>query len=194
MLSWCTEIKREQEVVVTFSATAACTSYLHLPCAHLQSSIRHRRIATQSWRFVGRELTQHYIHTPRQHSTQSNTTPYMMKYLHPNNPTRGPAPRIPRLLALSVSTLPQVVGTGVHDDGAAQHALRADELDVLVGHGALGVALRVGLEVAEVADVAFGVRRGAVFFAVGVDWEENQCPLRPHGVVLNRDGGLAQVV
>jgi len=70
-----------------------------------------------------------------------------------------------------MSALPQVVRAGVHDDGATQHALRADELDVLVGHGALGVALRVGLEIAEVTDVALRVRGGAVFFAVGVDWE-----------------------
>ena len=42
----------------------------------------------------------------------------------------------------------------MHDDGAAQHGVFADQLDVLVGDGALAVALPVGVEVAQVADVA----------------------------------------
>jgi len=69
-----------------------------------------------------------------------------------------------------VPAFAEVVGAGMHDDGAAEHALRADELDQLVGHGALGVALAVRLEVAEVADVALAVGGGAVFLAVRVDW------------------------
>jgi len=57
----------------------------------------------------------------------------------------------------------------VDDDGAAQHALRADQLDELVRDAALGVTLAVGLEVAEVADVALAVGGGAVGLVVGVD-------------------------
>lgn len=57
----------------------------------------------------------------------------------------------------------------MHDDGAAEDALGADELDLLVLDGALGVALGVGFEVAEVADVAFRVGGGAVGFREGVD-------------------------
>ena len=55
------------------------------------------------------------------------------------------------------------------DDGAAEDALRADQLDELVRDGALGVALGVGLEVAQVADVALAVGGGAVGLVVGVD-------------------------
>jgi hypothetical protein len=66
------------------------------------------------------------------------------------------------LLALLVLAL-------ADDDGAAEHALRADQLDELVRDAALGVALGVGLEVAQVADVALAVRRGAVGLVVGVD-------------------------
>ena len=66
------------------------------------------------------------------------------------------------------------VGAGVDDDGAAEDALGADQLDELVGDGALGVALGVGLEVAQVTDVALGVGGGAVGLVVGVDWWEER--------------------
>lgn len=39
----------------------------------------------------------------------------------------------------------------------AQNAMLANQLDLAVGDGALGVALGVRLDVAEVADVAVGV-------------------------------------
>lgn len=55
------------------------------------------------------------------------------------------------------------------NDGATKDALWADELDQLVGNGALGVALAVGLEVAEVTDVADLVRWSAVSLVVRVD-------------------------
>ena len=51
----------------------------------------------------------------------------------------------------------------------ANHALGADELDEAVGHAALGVALGIRLDVAEVTNVAVLVARGAVRLAVGVD-------------------------
>ena len=50
-----------------------------------------------------------------------------------------------------------------------QHAILADQLDLRVRHGALGVALGVGLEVAQVADVALGVGGRAVGLGEGVD-------------------------
>ena len=78
---------------------------------------------------------------------------------------------VTRLLALVVAALAQVVSAGVHNDSAAQHALGTDQLDELVGDAALGVALAVGLEVAQVADVALAVRGGAVGFVVWVDYE-----------------------
>lgn len=51
----------------------------------------------------------------------------------------------------------------------ADDALRANQLDERVGDSALGVALAVGGDVAEVANVAVLVARGAVRLAVGVD-------------------------
>ena len=71
-----------------------------------------------------------------------------------------------------MATLAEVVGASVYDDGATQHALRPDQLDKLVADGALGVALAVGLEVAQVADVAIAVLGCAVLLAVGVDWSD----------------------
>ena len=77
--------------------------------------------------------------------------------------------RVARRLALLVSAFAQVVGARVHDDGPPEDALGADQLDLLVRDGALGVALGVRLEVAEVADVAFCVGGCAVGLAKGVD-------------------------
>jgi len=49
---------------------------------------------------------------------------------------------------LLVASLAEVIGAGVGDDGSANDALGADELDEAVLDGALGVALGVGLDVA----------------------------------------------
>ena len=73
------------------------------------------------------------------------------------------------LLALLVLALAEIVGAGVDNNSATKNALRADQLDELVRDGALGVALGVGLEVAQVADVALAVGGGAVGLVVGVD-------------------------
>lgn len=89
-----------------------------------------------------------------------------------NDTASGTSASVAGLLALLVLALAKVVGAGVDDDGAAEHALRADQLDVLVRDTALGVALGVGLEVAQVANVALTVGGGAVGLVVGVDWWE----------------------
>lgn len=52
----------------------------------------------------------------------------------------------------------------------ADDAVWADELDQLVGGGAGGVSLGIGLEVAEVTNVALLVGGGTVVLATGVDW------------------------
>lgn len=57
----------------------------------------------------------------------------------------------------------------MHNDSTAQHVLLANQLDELVLDGADGVALRVGLNVAQVADVALGVGGRAVGLGEGVD-------------------------
>lgn len=53
----------------------------------------------------------------------------------------------------------------------AENALSTDQLDELVLGGAVGIALGIGLEVAQVADVALSVAGGAVGLAEGVDWQ-----------------------
>ena len=88
-----------------------------------------------------------------------------------NDTASGTSASVASLLALLVLALAEVVGAGVDDDGAAEDALGADQLDELVGDGALGVALGVGLEVAQVADVALAVGGSTVGLVVGVDWE-----------------------
>jgi hypothetical protein len=86
-----------------------------------------------------------------------------------NNTTSGPWSSIARLLALLVASLAEVIGAAVDDNRAADHALGSDQLDELVRHAALAVALAVGLEVAQVANVALAVLGGAVGLAVWVD-------------------------
>lgn len=126
-----------------------------------------------------------YTHTqPLPHSSYIITSfpipPHSMLHLlhptpshllsNPNDPASRTPARVARSLALLVPAFAQVVGAAVHDDGAAEDAFGPDELDLLVRDGPLGVALGVRLEVAQVADVAFGVGGGAVRFGEGVDW------------------------
>lgn len=87
-----------------------------------------------------------------------------------NHTASRTATRIARSLTLLVPALAQIVRASMHDDRPAEHALGANELDLLVRDGTLGVALAVRLEVTEVADVAFAVGWGAVRFGEGVDW------------------------
>ena len=115
----------------------------------------------------------------------------------PNDAASRTTARVARRLALLVPALAEVVGARVHDDGAAEDALGPDELDLAVRQGPLGVALRVRLEVAEVADVAFCVRGGAVRFAEWVDcgmvrmrWRKNG---RGANLLTVRSGARAAV-
>ena len=86
-----------------------------------------------------------------------------------NDAASGTSASVASLLALLVLALAEIISAGVHDNSAAEDALGADQLDVLVRDGALGVALGIGLEVAQVADVALAVGGGAVGLVVGVD-------------------------
>ena len=54
---------------------------------------------------------------------------------------------ISRLLALSMPALSEVISTRVNDDGPPEYRVLADELDVAVRDGSLGVAGAIGLEV-----------------------------------------------
>lgn len=113
----------------------------------------------------------HHHFVPHSSSQYAPSHPVPSHLLsNPNDPARRTPARVARSLALLVPAFAQVVGAAVHDDGAAEDAFGPDELDLLVRDGPLGVALGVRLEVAQVADVAFGVGGGAVRFGEGVDW------------------------
>lgn len=123
---------------------------------------------------LGTHKRSSYITSP--HSPAATDLQEYALYPYPSNllsdtndaARRTPA-RIARQLALLVPAPSQVVDASVHDDGAPEHALGPNELDLLVRDGAFGVALRVRLEVAEVADVALAVCAVAVGFGEGVD-------------------------
>lgn len=98
---------------------------------------------------------------------------------------------VARLQRLLVASLAEVVSAGVADDGPlaivsisvlqntvlgtyANDTLGANDLDELVGHRALGVALGIRLDVAEVTNMAVLIGRGTVGLAVGVDCAKAQ--------------------
>jgi hypothetical protein len=72
-----------------------------------------------------------------------------------------------------LSTLVQIITLCSALGTYADNALGPNELDVLVGHGARGVALGIRLDVAEVTNVAVLVARGAVGLVVGVDYAKS---------------------
>lgn len=91
-----------------------------------------------------------------------------------NNTAGWAGTGVASLEAVLVATLAEVVSAAVDDNGAADDAVRADQLDELVLDGALGNALGVRGDVAEVADVADLVGRRAVGLAEGVDCQRGQ--------------------
>jgi hypothetical protein len=70
------------------------------------------------------------------------------------------------LLALSLA---KVIGAGMCNNSTTDDAVGADQLDQVVRHAALGVALGIGLNVAKVAHVAVLVGRAAVRLSVRVE-------------------------
>lgn len=76
---------------------------------------------------------------------------------------------IARLLALGVTTLSQIVGASMDDDGSSDDAFWANQFDEAVFDGAFAIALSIRLEVAEISDVTLSVGGGAMLFAVWVD-------------------------
>jgi len=77
--------------------------------------------------------------------------------------------RVSSLLAVLVAALSEIVGAAVNDNGATEDTLGSNQLDQLVGLGALGVALSVGFEVAQVTDVALLILRCTVGLGVRVE-------------------------
>jgi hypothetical protein len=115
-----------------------------------------------------------------------------------------------------VSSLAEIIGAGVDDNGAlrsiissvlsrglncgrgegrtyADNAVWADELDQSVGDGADGVALGISLEVTEIANVTLLVGWGTVVLALGVDCCDALAGiLRTLWLWLRRGGGVSQ--
>lgn len=99
-----------------------------------------------------------------------------------------------------MATLAEIIRAGVDDDSTlcrtclakcskfrpcvsyADNALRTDELDELVRYGALGVALGISLEVAQVADMAVLISRRAMLLVKWVDC----CPLESQETIFAR--------
>ena len=95
-----------------------------------------------------------------------------------NDATSRTTTGVTSLQGLFVATLAQIIRARVHHNGAADDALLPDELDVAVLDGTLGVALAVGLEVAQVADVAGAVGRCTVVLLERVDYREQDVNIR----------------
>lgn len=99
----------------------------------------------------------------------------------------GTGTSIASLGGFLVVTLAEIIGAGMDNDSAlsdesatilspkmgilsyANDALGTNELDVLVAHGTLGIALAIGLDVAQVTDVTGLVGGSTVRLSVGVD-------------------------
>lgn len=73
----------------------------------------------------------------------------------------------------------------------ANDAVGADQLDEAVSDGALGIALAVGLDVAQVTDVTGLIGRSTVGLAVGVDYPVSTLNGGRGGPVY-RPGALSQ--
>lgn len=73
------------------------------------------------------------------------------------------------LEGLLVVTLAEIVGAGVDNNGAANDAVGANQLDKRVGDGTLGVTLSIGLDVTQVTNVTGLIRRRAVSLVEGVE-------------------------
>lgn len=65
-----------------------------------------------------------------------------------DDPTSWSSPGIPCQLALLMTSLAQIISTGVNDYCPAEHALGANQFNEFIADGALGVALIVSLEIA----------------------------------------------
>lgn len=105
------------------------------------------------------------------HGARDASNPFFFLLRDPDDSAGGTPACIARGLALFMSALAEVVGAAMHDDGAAEHALGPNQLDLAVGNGTLAVPLSVGLEVAQIANMTVFVGGGTVLLPKGVDWQ-----------------------
>lgn len=86
-----------------------------------------------------------------------------------NDTASGSRTSVTGLEGLLVVTLAEIVSAGVDNDGAANDAVGANQLDKVVGDGALGIALSISLDVAEVTNVTGLIRGSTVGLVEGVE-------------------------
>ena len=72
----------------------------------------------------------------------------------------------------AIQSLVSVIQYGKESATHPNDTFSTDQFDKFVCHGALRIALSVGFEVTQVADMTFGVRWGSVIFVVWVDLRE----------------------
>lgn len=103
-------------------------------------------------RFCLPHLNPHYEHLIPHPQSHISIIFHLVR--NADDTTSRTSARITGLLALLAFSLAEIIGTRMHDDGTAQHALLSDQLDEAVLDAALAIAVAVGCKVSEVADVA----------------------------------------
>lgn len=136
-------------------------------------------VHTTSTAMAGKQHRYHVVHHPissasshhvmKSSSTTSTSCQHNNLCCNSNDATSWTSSSIARLLALSVTTLSEIIGAGVDNNSAAENALGTNQLDQLVLHRALSIALSIGLEVSEITDVALRVLWCTVLLGVRVD-------------------------
>lgn len=136
-------------------------------------------VHTTSTAAAGKQHRYHVVHHPISSAsshhvmTSSSTTSTSCQHnslcCNSNDATSWTSSSIARLLTLSVTTLSEIIGAGVDNNSAAENALGTNQLDQLVLHRALSIALSIGLEVSEITDVALRVLWCTVLLGVRVD-------------------------
>lgn len=136
-------------------------------------------VHTTSTAVAGKQHRYHVVHHPissasshhvmKSSSTTSTSCQHNSLCCNSNDATSWTSSSIARLLALSVTTLSEIIGAGVDNNSAAENALGTNQLDQLVLHRALSIALSIGLEVSEITDVALRVLWCTVLLGVRVD-------------------------
>lgn len=86
-----------------------------------------------------------------------------------NNTTSRSGTSVTSLERLLAVTLAKIVGTSVDDNGSANDAVRANQLDKRISDGTLGIALAVSLNVSEITNVTGLVRRSTVGLVMRVE-------------------------
>lgn len=94
---------------------------------------------------------------------------YRLDLGNANNAAPDAGTSVARWLAQLVSTLAKIIGIGVHDNGASDDAVGAEERNLGVGDFDLGGAVAGGLNVAQIAQVTILVDGSAMLLAIRIE-------------------------